>query len=96
MPAGLTRSETKRDVHETTTCCAYSDYLVSNGTRDEQVCCAAAKNISMKNIVLAQLTKYLEYMLHTVSGYTVSTYNQSSPVYGILCRDCSCVQQAVQ
>ena len=36
----------------------------------------------MKNIVLAQLTKCLEYMLHTVSGYTVSTYNQSSPVYG--------------
>ena len=23
MPAGLTRSETKRDVHETTTCCSY-------------------------------------------------------------------------
>ena len=23
MPAGLTRSEAKRDVHETTTCCAY-------------------------------------------------------------------------
>ena len=27
MPAGLTRSETKRDVHETTTCCACSEYL---------------------------------------------------------------------
>ena len=27
MPADLTRSETKRDVHETTTCCACSDYL---------------------------------------------------------------------
>ena len=55
--------------------------LVNTCTRDEQVCCAAAK-ACMKNIVLAQLTKYLEYMLHTVSGYTVSTYNQSSPVYG--------------
>ena len=27
MPADLTRSETKRDVHETTTCCACSEYL---------------------------------------------------------------------
>ena len=27
MPAGLTCSETKRDVHETTTCCACSEYL---------------------------------------------------------------------
>ena len=45
--------------------------LVNTWTRDEQVCCAAAKTC-MKNIVLAQLTKYLEYMLHTVSGYTVS------------------------
>ena len=33
-------------------------------TRDEQVCCAAAKTC-MKNIVLAQLTKCLEYMLHS-------------------------------
>ena len=70
MPAGLTRSETKRDVHETTTCCAYRGYP-NTCTRDEQVCCAAAKTC-MKNIVLAQLTKYLEYMLRTVSGYTVS------------------------
>ena len=27
MPAGLTRSETKHYVHETTTCCACSAYL---------------------------------------------------------------------
>ena len=27
MPADLTRSETKHYVHETTTCCAYSEYL---------------------------------------------------------------------
>ena len=40
--------------------------LVNTCIRDEQVCCAAAK-ISMKNIVLAQLTKYLEHVLHTVS-----------------------------
>ena len=26
MPAGLTRSEAKRDVRETTTCCAYREY----------------------------------------------------------------------
>ena len=32
----------------------------------------SSKDISMKNIVLVQLTKYLEYVLHTVSVYTVS------------------------
>ena len=57
--------------------------LVNTCIRDEQVCCAAAK-ISMKNIVLAQLTKYLEHVLHTVttlhtvSAYTVTLANNSS------------------
>ena len=38
MPAGLTRSETKRDVHETTTCCAcseYPKYVLPEGESDD-------------------------------------------------------------
>ena len=41
MPADLTRSETKRDVHETTTCCAYREYpkyvLPEAGSDDIQI-----------------------------------------------------------
>ena len=59
--------------------------LVNTCTRDGQVCCEAAKTC-MKNIVLAQLTKTAQHVLHTVTAlhtvsvYTVSAANNSSTV----------------